>query len=44
VLDHQSRTIQLWNAQGIITLAETQTLTSTLLPGFAVAVRSLLVD
>jgi Uma2 family endonuclease len=42
VVDYKSRSIEVWNAQGQTTLHDTQTLTSTLLPGFSAAVRFLL--
>jgi Uma2 family endonuclease len=42
VVDARSRSMQVWTAQGMATLDETQTLTSPLLPGFSVAVRFLL--
>lgn len=41
VVDYRSRTVQVSNAQGITTLDERQTLTSPLLLGFALAVRTL---
>ncbi len=42
VVDHQTRTVEVWTAQGTTTLGDAQTLTTPLLPGFAVAVRFLL--
>ena len=42
IIGHRSRTIHIWNAQGMTTLGETQDLTSALLPGFAVSVRYLM--
>ena len=42
VVDARSRSVQVWTAQGMETLDETQTLTSPLLPGFSVSVRFLL--
>jgi len=42
VVDAHSRSVQIWTAQGMTTLDETQALTSPLLPGFSVAVRFLL--
>ena len=42
MVDYKSRCIEVWNAQGQTTLNDTQTLTSTLLPGFSAAVRFLL--
>ncbi len=42
LVDHKSRSVEIWNAAGTTTLAETQSLTSALLPGFAVSVRYLL--
>ena len=42
VIDHQTRAVEVWTAQGTTTLGDAQTLTSPLLPGFAVAVRFLL--
>jgi Uma2 family endonuclease len=42
VLDAQSRSVQIWTAQGTTTLTDAQTLTSPLLPGFSVTVRFLL--
>jgi Uma2 family endonuclease len=42
VVDHKTRAVEVWNAQGTTTLNDTQTLTSVLLPGFGVAVRFLL--
>lgn len=38
VIDHGTRTIQVWNVQGLTTLDDTQTLTSVLLPNFSAAV------
>ena len=42
ILDYHTRTLHIWNAQGTSALNDTHTLTSALLPGFSVAVRSLL--
>jgi Uma2 family endonuclease len=42
VVDHKTRSVQVWTAQGMTTLADTQTLTSPLLPGFSLDVRYLL--
>jgi len=42
VVDARSRSVQVWTAQSMVTLDETQTLTSPLLPGFSVSVRFLL--
>ena len=42
VVDHKTRSVQVWTAQGTTTLADTQALTSPLLPGFSVDVRYLL--
>ena len=42
VVDARSRSVQVWTAQSMATLDETQTLTSPLLPDFSVAVRFLL--
>jgi Uma2 family endonuclease len=42
VVDYKSRSIEVWSAQGLTTLHDTQTLTSALLPGFNAAVRFLL--
>jgi Uma2 family endonuclease len=42
VVDHGTRTVQVWNARGTTTLHDTQALTSPLLPGFSVDVRFLL--
>ena len=42
VVDHKTRTVQVWNAAGMITLDDTQNLTSALLPGFSLSVRFLL--
>ncbi len=42
VVDARSRSMQVWTAQGMETLDETQTLTSPLLPSFSVALRFLL--
>jgi Uma2 family endonuclease len=42
VVDHGTRTVQVWSAQGTTTLNDTQALTSPLLPGFSVDVRFLL--
>ncbi|HEX9414187.1 MAG TPA: hypothetical protein VF916_11840 [Ktedonobacterales bacterium] len=41
VIDHKTRSADVWNAQGRTTLGEDQALTSALLPGFSVAVRFL---
>ena len=41
VVDHQSRSVEIWSAQGRTTLNDTQALTSALLPGFSVSVRFL---
>jgi Uma2 family endonuclease len=42
VIDHKSRSVEVWTAQSATTLNDTQTLTSSLLPGFSVPVRFLL--
>ena len=42
IVDHKTRSIEVWTAQGRTTLDDTQTLTSPLLPGFGVTVRYLL--
>ena len=42
VVDARSRSVQIWTAQDMTTLDETQALTSPLLPGFSVPVRFLL--
>lgn len=42
VIDHASRSVEVWNADGTTTLRDTQTLTSALLPGFHLEVRFLL--
>jgi Uma2 family endonuclease len=42
VVDHASRTVKIWSANGRTTLDETQTLMSPLLPGFSVAIQFLL--
>jgi Uma2 family endonuclease len=42
VVDAQTRTVEIWNAQGQTTLPDSQALTSMLLPGFSVDVRFLL--
>lgn len=42
VVDHQSRSVEVWTAQGTTALNDTQTLTSPLLPGFNIDVRFLL--
>jgi Uma2 family endonuclease len=42
VIDHKSRAVDVWNAQGTTILNDSQNLTSTLLPGFTVSVRYLL--
>ena len=42
MVDHRARSVEVWNAQGHATLNDTQTLTSPLLPGFALSVRYLL--
>lgn len=42
LIDAATRVIEIWNAQGITILNDTQTLTSPLLPGFSVAVRDIL--
>ena len=39
---YKSRNIEVWSAQGLTTLHDTQALTSALLPGFSAAVRFLL--
>jgi Uma2 family endonuclease len=41
VVDARSRSVQVWTAQSMTTLDETQALTSPLLPGFSVPVRFL---
>lgn len=41
VVDHKTRVVEVWNAQGQTTLNDAQTLTSTLLPGLSLSVRSL---
>ena len=42
LIDHKSRTVEIWSAGGMTTLDDTQALTSALLPGFSVSVRYLL--
>lgn len=42
IIDHKSRTVEVWTAQGTRALDENATLTSALLPGFSVSVRFLL--
>jgi Uma2 family endonuclease len=42
IVDAQSRSVYIWNAQGTTTLSDTQALTSPLLPRFSVDVRFLL--
>lgn len=42
VVDHTSRSLDVWNAQGRTTLNDSQTLTTPLLPGFSLAVGFLL--
>ena len=42
VIDHSSRTVEVWTANARATLDETQTLRSALLPGFSVAIQFLL--
>lgn len=42
VIDHKTRVIEIWTAQGQVILNEAQSLTSGLLPGFSLSVRSLL--
>jgi hypothetical protein len=42
VVDHKTRAVQVWNAQGMASFDDTQTLTSALLPGFNLSVRFLL--
>jgi hypothetical protein len=42
VIDARCRSMQVWFAQGMTTLSDTQTLTTALLPGFSVAVHYLL--
>lgn len=42
VIDHRSRGVEVWDARGRTTLGDTQTLTSPLLLGFGLAVRTLL--
>jgi Uma2 family endonuclease len=42
VVDHASRSVDVWNTQGRTTLNDTQTLTTPLLPGFSLAVSFLL--
>ena len=42
LVDHRTRSVEIWNVQGRTTLDDTATLTSALLPGFAVAVAFLL--
>lgn len=42
VIDHATRTIEIWNAGGMLTLMDGQTLTSSLLPGFSLDITGLL--
>ena len=42
VVDHTSRSVDVWNAQSRTTLNDSQTLTTPLLPGFSLAVGFLL--
>jgi Uma2 family endonuclease len=42
VVDHASRSVEVWNAQGRATLDDSQALTTSLLPGFSLAVGFLL--
>lgn len=42
IVDHRSRSIEVWNAPSTTTLDESMTLTSALLPGLSIAVRFLL--
>lgn len=42
LVDHRSRSVEIWDAQGRTTLDDSATLTSALLPGFSVAVAFLL--
>jgi Uma2 family endonuclease len=42
LIDHGTRTVMVWNAQGTKTLSDGQALTSALLPGFSIDVTYLL--
>jgi Uma2 family endonuclease len=42
IVDHRSRTVEVWDARGTSALADTQALTTALLPGFSLAVGTLL--
>ena len=42
VIDHQSRSVEVWTGQGMAMLDDTQTLTGPLLPSFSIDVRFLL--
>jgi Uma2 family endonuclease len=42
IVDHKTRALDVWDAEGRHTLDETRTLTTPLLPGFSLAVRALL--
>lgn len=42
VIDHNTRTVEIWNAAGTVILIDGQTLTSVLLPGFSIAVTKLI--
>jgi len=42
IVDHSSRTVEVWTAQGRTTLTDAQTLTTPLLPGFQAQVSYLL--
>jgi len=41
LVDHHGRAVEVWKAQGRTRLDESQTLSSPLLPGFSLPVRSL---
>ncbi|HEX6122205.1 MAG TPA: Uma2 family endonuclease [Ktedonobacterales bacterium] len=42
IVDHKTRAIEIWDANGTHTLDDTRTLTTPLLPGFSLSVRALL--
>ena len=42
IIDHSTRVVEIWNAQGTTTLTAGQTLTSALLPGLSIPVSVLL--
>jgi Uma2 family endonuclease len=41
VVDHKTRTVEVWQGQGRTMLDDAQTLTSALLPGFSLSIQSL---